>query len=787
MAATAVSVVRGGLASTSGSTSAFGETVANAGGRLGRSQGYDVAHLGLDGLDRLDSGSTPACCSTIGSQIAERGRRRGVENNVARGHVVASAGIAKGVLAEDSRWRRKEMHGARLDSSGFLRGTRFSSPIRSSSALQMVIEAPPLLEEDLAVPLPWHVPDLQERMSTLSSDARKGGAALEALSGQGFHTDGALREGTLGVDRWLDGEGALPQPHPWQEDLDALSAVAKVAELAKLAVKSAEDASIVEAEREALEAESEFIAAHQYEDLLTPEDYALLQKARSQDVEDYNAEMKSGPDPSPFRVAFEQALQMPLKKKTDVEKGGVRAKRKAAGKRAAGGSGALETGVFEVELAGSRVLKTKVSQGVLKTKASRRVSRTKASQGGRTAVVDAPPRKRTAEVPMRKQTVTMPAERIKPAEVDSLGKEFAVPSSRRGTRLARRERAKRWAHQQQQQGGRRWRDEKGVGGAQPNLLTMITRDAVLLTPEEEVECTQQIREKLRLEQGAGHLATDLGREPSMDELAESYGMTTADFREVWVRGENAKARLVKSNLRLVISIAKAYQGRGLELMDLIQEGNVGLMRGVEKFDTSLGYKFSTYAHWWIRQAVARAVQEHGRTIRLPTHMYEAIPKIIHAKRLLKAKLHRDPTVQEIAALTEYAPEKVTLAIAANQRPRSAEQVGRYGGGGDAEQEPQETLLDQLVLPGDDETGTAMLAEDHLLRNLAAALETLNGREKEVLSMRFGLDDGRPKPFEEISIKFNVTKERIRQIVLRALRKLQDPAIFLTLKDFVEKG
>lgn len=249
----------------------------------------------------------------------------------------------------------------------------------------------------------------------------------------------------------------------------------QVAELAKLAVKSAEDASIVEAEREALEAESEFIAAHQYEDLLTPEDYALLQKARAQDVEDYNAEMKSGagPDPSPFRVAFEQALQMPLKKKTVVEKSALRAKRKTAGKRAGAGRGVLETGVYNVEMVGSRVLKTK------------------ASQGGSSTVVVAPPRKRTVEVPIRKQTVTIPVEKAKPVEVDSFGKEFAVPSSRRGTRLARRERAKRWA--QQQQTGRRWREEKGVGGAQPNLLTMITRDAVLLTPEEEIECTQQIR------------------------------------------------------------------------------------------------------------------------------------------------------------------------------------------------------------------------------------------------------------------------------------------------------
>ncbi|MDN5347968.1 MAG: polymerase primary sigma factor [Clostridia bacterium] len=278
---------------------------------------------------------------------------------------------------------------------------------------------------------------------------------------------------------------------------------------------------------------------------------------------------------------------------------------------------------------------------------------------------------------------------------------------------------------------------EGVGIDDPVRMYLKEIGRVpLLTPEEEIELAK------RMEQG----------------------------------DEEAKRRLTEANLRLVVSIAKRYVGRGMLFLDLIQEGNLGLIKAVEKFDYRKGYKFSTYATWWIRQAITRAIADQARTIRIPVHMVETINKLIRVQRQLLQELGRDPTPEEIAHEMDIPVERVREIMKIAQEPVSLETpIG----------EEEDSHLGDFI-EDEDAPAPAEAASSMLLREqLEEVLDSLTPREKRVLRLRFGLDDGRSRTLEEVGQEFGVTRERIRQIEAKALRKLRHPSRSKKLKDYLE--
>ncbi|MEU3251491.1 RNA polymerase sigma factor [Streptomyces sp. NPDC006997] len=305
-----------------------------------------------------------------------------------------------------------------------------------------------------------------------------------------------------------------------------------------------------------------------------------------------------------------------------------------------------------------------------------------------------------------------------------------------------------------------------TGGPSSDLFRQYLREIgriPLLSAAEEVELARRVEAGLFAEEKLGNTHT------LDDQLA-------LDLDRLVVRGRMAKRRLIEANLRLVVSVAKRYVGRGLTMLDLVQEGNLGLIRAVEKFDYARGYKFSTYATWWIRQAMSRALADQARTIRVPVHVVELINRVVRVQRRMLQERGYEPTPAEVAAHLDLPPERVSEVLRLAQEPVSLHApVG----------EEDDVALGDLIEDGDAASPVESAAFLLLKEHLEAVLSTLGERERKVVQLRYGLADGRPRTLEEIGRIFGVTRERIRQIESKTLNKLRDHAFADQLRGYLD--
>ena len=303
-------------------------------------------------------------------------------------------------------------------------------------------------------------------------------------------------------------------------------------------------------------------------------------------------------------------------------------------------------------------------------------------------------------------------------------------------------------------------------------LLLDTDDEVLLSDEDEVEIIDDadVLEGVSTEDPVRMYLKEIGNVPLLSTEEE-----VALAQRVEAGDESAKKQLIEANLRLVVSIAKKYVGRGMPFLDLIQEGNMGLMKAVDKFDYSKGFKFSTYATWWIRQAITRGIADTGRTIRVPVHMVETINKTLRMTRTLLQELGREPTPEEVAERLGVPVARVREVLKISRDPVSLDTpIGE-----EDDSHLGDFIEDDSALSPADSAAFSMLREE-----LSTALESLTDRERQVVQLRFGLIDGRARTLEEVGKEFNVTRERIRQIEAKALRKLRHPSRSKRLRDFL---